>query len=662
MADVTTSNYNSWYTLVGGVFTLVSSVDIQLKLLDINYASFISPTNLVLGTHVNIYYTKSCAVFYGIVTQSNQLNRTIDGKTRYEITLSEPADKLKNTYMLATDDAGYSGVYLQNTQKKKTIAGYIANFLEYTQSTFSGVTWTDVSGVVGITDTLPTGEKIPSMGFSACTVWSAMQRLLIDQFGYGIWFEYPSAISYHIKYGYNNNVFDKWPIPLEVKVIENSSNYKVDGVVVYGDTNDLKSPMGTTSIGSKIICYRYSGCQNQEELDSVATKIYADRSKNNSRYEINFPVTTDMLKVREGDLIHIIDNAIGMTDAEGYGIKDVRISGEKVTVGIGAAAVTIFDVLADRLSIIDGDILSYNTKTFESDNVTCAASMNGGSADLTQWGPSVISNFTLDCKQFFGELTMTPQITPPNTSTDGLLTCYILAAATSGNTVVTDTPTIIKILVDEDGNNIDADGKMGWWPWSWQWMEVEVSYVFKSGNVTGSQVSWDATWVGGASCDYTFLDDNTTQFSSSSKRTITHKWFMDQQDVVTIGHIEIAMQHAGAGSNITIQDLFIRCAVYYLGNTDDQYIPSNCIVNMKLDGVTSDWIEIYDSSKDLALYYNETTGIWKSYTMEELGINLDYTVGAHKALFRCKADGDVGCILTGEYLAFDELTRLIKDE
>jgi hypothetical protein len=655
-----TANYNAWYFKSDGSndFVLISEPNIEMKLLDINYATFISPVPVVTDSFLSIYYIQKQVVFYGYVSQCKQLNRNVDGKTRYEIEVQEPAAKLKNKYMSST---AISGVYILNDIGNRTLGQYVATII-------SGMSdWRDITN--SASSKLPDGlTAIPSMGFSSCTVWSALQRLIISQFGYGLWFQYqnPGANAINqLKYGEYNNSFSNWPVPLSIKVVESSINYKIDGIVVYGDDKTLKATAGTITPDNRTLCYRYSGCQNKDELQAVANKIYNDRSQIKSRYEIEFPIDLNMLKIQEGDRIFISDTASGMTpQANGYGVKDVRITTEKVTVGIGAADVTIFDILADRLSVIDGDVVAYNNKEISIGSVTCASAdlLSGGSS---AWGASHDVDFNIEGVTFFGDLTITPSLTAPGKDGGGYFTCFMLASSPTSDLTVTNTAIVYDLIVDASGDPIPE-----YFPWSIKWAELEATYIFKSGvayNVLGTQVTWDASWG-----DLEMFDDGTLQPSSSIRRTITHKWFIGEHANIAMSNPQMTVVHSGNGTFATLQDLFIKVAVYFDGEVIDELFAFTGQVKMQLLSPQSvgsstfvtvgNEITIYDSD-DEATYYDREKNIWKTYTMTDLGITLDnMLVGPHRIRYTCKGNSNVGVSTYGKYLSFDENVSIVKGQ
>ncbi|MFA7664443.1 MAG: hypothetical protein WCY33_06610 [Clostridia bacterium] len=168
--------------------------------------------------------------------------------------------------------------------------------------------------------------------------------------GYKMWFDNAQKL---VKYG-NWNV-DRSASALaavEVRPIASDINYAIDRVIVIGKTEDIS---GTATVGSpgtppKTLMYQYTECADSAEAQSIANQILADRSILMERFECD--ILPGNYIYNEGDRVKISDarsNTYGT-----YGVKDISITTEKTTLGLGCSEITIFDLLGDKLTEISG--------------------------------------------------------------------------------------------------------------------------------------------------------------------------------------------------------------------------------------------------------------------------------------------------------------------
>jgi hypothetical protein len=644
---------------------VISDLTIELKLTDLNYATFLFPEHITLGTYVTIKYAMHTPVFIGKVVQSRKMNRTIDGKTQYAIEIHEPAEELYNKYITSAE---YTGIYLKNTDKtqKKTLGWYVSKIISGL-----GVTeeWKDVSDTVYKNVTSPPGTieddsdpAIPSMGFSVCTVMTALNRLIVNIFNYGLWFDYfdgNGATVRRIRYGpYRSDVYPK-TVPVNIAMLENSVRHNIDGIIVYGDSNSLYATAGSISRTSSVMAYRYNGCQSKKELQWVAQRVYEQRSEASIRFEVTFPA--EYFSIHEGDRLHIYDTSVGLAaTADGYGVKDVKITAEYIQVGLGAANMTIFDILNDRLSVIDGSILSFEPLTIETQWHNVFAS-----SDVGMWGATTSIPVTIAGSTFMGEYYLTPVC--GGEQIEGAGFTRIFASIGNDETEKTITATSDMVI---SASAVFASSE--WFPWSIKWAEVTVSYVFDPDlTEEDAMVDWTMTW-GNTENPNLYTEENFgliafsgEQPSSFNYSTITHGWYVHEklnmpQSWPTI----VASCHDGTDT-VTIKDICVKIVIFWEASSTYPPVETTMAsgeIQMRAVYPTegtpeqinyTDWITIYDTaSRDIY--------IGKSYDMEQYIMYSRFGTGDHTIEVQCMGTGNCSVKLFGTYAAFNEKTRVIN--
>lgn len=651
------SDYGT-YTALGNI---IGEVNIELRMTDLNYATFVCPTAIPVDTMLTIKYGLATDVFTGKVTQCRKLARTIDGKTRYEVELVEPAVELSNNYITT---ATTTGIYLKNMNKSnpKTLGWFVQNII----SSVSSNGWKDVSSYSIKQQTTPPGgtvgtDLIPSMGFSTSTVWTALNRVVCTIFNYGLWFDYKeNGAVKEIIYGEYRSDIKSFPVPISVSIIQNSNNYGVDGVIVYGETNDLYATIGNTAATKKVVAYRYNKCQSVDELKWVAQRIWESRSEPQIRYEIVFP--GQYFKIREGDRLHIYDDQSGLEYSEdGYGVKDVKITQGTISVGIGAPKMTIFELLNDRLSVIDGNILHFEPINIDIGwtNVLAATTPEFLN-DPTSWGPTTDIPVVIKGETFLGGYYLTPTVGGETIEGAGYYRIYATVAHASEEVTITHPEALVisgEAVLLED-----------WFPWSWKWVDLEVHYIFGEATEEDSQVDWNLVWGNDEKPQLYTVENGMIQdyggstSSSMVYSTVLHRWLVNSTENAPhswpVFHVTC---HDGTAF-VVLKDVMVRMAIYY--DASGSYPPvestmSSGVVQMRAvygpetAPATTDWITIYDTT-------DPSSYVGKEYDMEDY---IDYTVfgtGEHTIQCRLMGTGNAAVYLEGRYTAFDEKTLVIE--
>lgn len=645
----TISDFNTWTaTWSYGTGILIDEVTVKLNLNDLNYATFISPIQINVNDMVSVYYNETL-VFYGKVSQCKKLTRTVDTTARFDIELVEFAEELKYKYMI---DDTYSARYITNSKSKRRVLG------EYVSEILHGTGYIDISEEDYYGAFIVTGgeseDYIPPAGFSVCTVYSALNRIVCKIFGFGIWFEYDARTGEkRIRYGEVNKTASGYPVPTNITLHQKAIDYNVDGIVVYNDDNSLSVSRGNIT-GDRVLAYRYSKCQNLDELKWIAQRIFEDRENISYRYEIEFPA--GWYNIHEGDEIRIGDSLTGL-EVTRHGVKDVTFKQEKTIVGIGSNAVTVFDIYSDRLRIIDGDILAYDPKDFDTGYVTVVS----GTAD---YGAAASVDFMLGGTVFLGELIVGREIIDGDS--DRGYTVFSIGA-TDSEVTIGSTPVTISFAeaMDED-----------WFPWDWHYAEIVVQYIFDSNNEAGSEVEWNCIWTEDGETESLPLvsDGIDYQTASSIRRTITHKWFISQQTGVRFGYPLLTLTNTGTSSSFNLQDVAVNLVIHYTVTGED-VLSEDVIVEAKLDDY--DWFTIWDYNEiagatqgEIDLYCAATYDLAEMFDLEDdnfkIGIissddtDQEKANKRHTISFRSMGTGDVKCRLLGSYLAFNEKTEIIN--
>lgn len=653
------SNY-AMYTVGNNVIT---DIDINLRMNDLNYATFTCPYYISQGTVITITYGMTKEVFTGRVTQCRKTNRTISGKTLYEMEIVELAEELSNFYITNTN---YTGVYLNNisSDNPKTLGWYVQQLLSRVGT--SG--WSDTSDSTYKATTTPPGgtegSKIPSMGFTTCTVMTALQRLIVNIFNYGLWFDYEKNGTYkRIRYGTYRKDVRVFPTPINISMVENTVNHNVDGVVVYGETNDLYVTHGNVDYGKKVVAYRYNGCNSKDELKWVAQRVYEQRSAPKIRYEIDFP--SEYFDVHEGDRLHIYDDSVGLAASnDGYGVKDVRIRNDMITVGIGASTMTIFDILNDRLSIIDGNILSFVPLEIDTGWKNVFAS-----TDPSQWGATTDVIVTIEGQTFLGDYEITPTMGGEQIEGAGFMRIYaVIASSAPSVTITTGSPLTIQ------GSGTFTEGMF---PWSWKWADVDVKYVFDADlTAEGASVDWELTWGNTENPELYTVDNGQiasysgTTWSSRVESTVIHQWYVTEK--ISAPHSwPILTVSCGEGTTTaTLLDFVVRVAVYYdasgtyppIATTlDSGEIQMRLMYGPEDDIRYTDWKTIYDTDNPMDyenVTYDGTDDLLLNYSA--------FGTGDHHVQYRLKgtkaddSPGSAAVYLVGSYNAFSEKTEILQ--
>lgn len=346
----------AWVATAGSTTYPILNLQITKRLEGANTASFQCPANIPVGTAVTIKFNGT-PVYYGKV---RSIKRRTDNLNTVE--LMEPASDLK---LFRLEDNGSGIVTIDNSLHNKRLADYIAIILD-------GTGWSDGTRLTTTINPV-TGDPLPSIRFYNTTVVKALEKVITKICGYKMWFD---NVNKKVKYGnYNTDRSAVALSTIDVRPTSSDINYNIDRVIVIGKTEDIygEAIKSGATTPYKTLMYQYTECADSTEARSIARQILADRSVLMERFECD--ILPGNYIYEEGDLVRISDVKTGTYGT--YGIKDIEISEEKTTLGLGCSEITIFDLLGDKLTEIP-------SSAFEGTQVT----FSGGVQNISNNAPS----------------------------------------------------------------------------------------------------------------------------------------------------------------------------------------------------------------------------------------------------------------------------------
>lgn len=333
----------AWVATTGTTSYSIIDPQITKRLEGANTASFQCMANIPVGTVITIKYNGT-TVYYGKV---RSIRRRSDNLNTVE--LMEPAGDLK---MFRLESAGKGIVTIDNPNGTRYLSSYISSILNGTG--WTGSTTEDTNRIPG------TSDPLPSVRFYNSTVAKALEKMITLVCGYKMWFDNEQKI---VKYGNINVDRSGTAIPaINVRPISSDINYGVDRVIVIGKTEDIYGEAEKSNAGSppKTLMYQYTDCGDSAEAQSIAQQILSDRSILMERFECD--ILPGNYIYEEGDKVTVNDVKTGTYGT--YGVKDISITTEKTTLGLGCSEITIFDLLGDKLTEIPSSSFEGTQATF----------------------------------------------------------------------------------------------------------------------------------------------------------------------------------------------------------------------------------------------------------------------------------------------------------
>jgi hypothetical protein len=356
----------------------IDNPKIETTLHDLNRARFTLPYKIYEKEDILKIYCdtdESNAVFYGIVTNvSNSSNSAI----QYECTeigtllYRKPCAKLgagifKPRIRIPNP---YKGVQLTLQQ----IIGTILKF--YQDSPIKGYNpgpGNDKTGKWGASPWLPGREDdayLPPQILSGFTVGKALDNVLNEQCGLHTWFDNNTG---HLEYGFYRNIVTIDPatdyIIYSEQIQSLAEEYQADGVILMDNSanNPTRYPVGSNT--GTYIQYQFSSDLTNEQLSSIARRIYNDiRLANRDTFKVKFPAGT--VKFRDGDVFSGLGDSTvtpilpyrGGVDQDPtedpsdscWQIREMVITDTYTECTVGSTYFSIFDIYRTALKRYDG--------------------------------------------------------------------------------------------------------------------------------------------------------------------------------------------------------------------------------------------------------------------------------------------------------------------
>lgn len=271
-------------------------------------------------------------------------------------------------------------------------SGHTLRIRDYVAILIAGTGWTD--GTLDNSVYVPnTTDYLPSMRFSNTFVSAALDKFLKGVCGYDIWYDNATKTVYYGEVRTDRTATTLQPLYSER--VTSDVKYNISRIIVYGASNSVygEAIKSGATTPYKTLMYRYADAKDAAECQSIAQQVLNDRQYTLDRYESTFTIE-DLFSAMpmEGDKVHVHSPDVSL-DAD-KGVKDVTFTLLNVVLGLGYPAVTIFDLLGDRLVEIGG------SSDTGSEMVFSGGWQNLGTDVPTDWlidivDPTTLSEFKL---------------------------------------------------------------------------------------------------------------------------------------------------------------------------------------------------------------------------------------------------------------------------
>lgn len=363
---------------------------------DLNRATFNTDSDILdEGDKIKIYCesnpTKS--VFYGIVKKKNNGSNTAILYDCAEIgTLLYRKACAKTGGGIFKPRIRIPNPYKEQQLKLKQIVGTILKF--YNDNPIDGYSpgyGTDKTYKWGDSEWLPGREDeayLPPQILSGFTVGKALDNVLNEQCGLHTWFDNNTG---KLEYGFYRNLVTIDPstdyITYTEQIESLAEEYAADGVILMDNSanNPTRYPVGLGS--GSTIQYKFSSDLTNEQLYSIARRIYNDIRVNRDTFKVKFPAGT--IKFTEGDVFTGLgdktvtpempyrggadeDPASDPSDAV-WQIKEIIITDTYTECIVGSSYYSVFDIYRTALQRYDGCPAPTESKDIETDEYVVSA-------------------------------------------------------------------------------------------------------------------------------------------------------------------------------------------------------------------------------------------------------------------------------------------------
>jgi len=379
----------------GGSLVQIYNTRIDGTLHDLNRAKFETyNTTFSKGNHIQIMCeTSSTPVFYGIVIDKR--NNT-SGNVVYDCTeiatllYRKPCAKIKPGLFKPR-------IRIPNPFEKKylKLQQFVSTILKfYNDGPLEGYSPGNgycSSSAIFESEYLPgrTGSYIAPQILSGMTVGKALDNLLCEQCGLYIWYANDTG---RMEYGFQRNSItmdlSKEYIMYSEQVASQGEDYEADGVILMDNSANQPTrwPVGIDNSGS-FVQYKFNSDLTNEQLTSIAQRIYSDLKQNRDTFKVKFPPGT--VRYKEGDsFTGLGDSTVtpnmpyrGGTDEDPtdrpgdsvWQIKEITITSDYTECLVGSSYYSVFDIYRTALQKYDGCPAPTETKDKETNTYALPA-------------------------------------------------------------------------------------------------------------------------------------------------------------------------------------------------------------------------------------------------------------------------------------------------
>lgn len=235
----------------------------------------------------------------------------------------------------------------------------------------SGTGWTRKSAV--------TGSSLPDGQFYYMTVMKALETVVQKQAAatYYLWFE--TAPTFAVCYGTYRNDRTATNITsyLSKKVSKNTVKKNVGAVVIIGKGGSTSGMYPTAYSDNDMMVYQYEAATSSTVCAAWAERVWKDLvGATAQRVTLELDPASSYVAsgwIQEGDQIQV--------DGTNYIVMDIVYKQDKVTLGLNAYNMSVFDILGDSLVEVSGEVREAQYLPWDGQWQNVSASPGG----VTEW-------------------------------------------------------------------------------------------------------------------------------------------------------------------------------------------------------------------------------------------------------------------------------------